>query len=280
MPERSVVHFDAYTYEDENQLIRITEPGKWKSEFVYDDNLGRRTKVTYPGGSWLGFHYNLLDQLVWQTDSAGVSVTNVYHLQGLVADRLTAGGLLRQVYHVVLDRATNAGNANGVETTLVRDALGRVLERIEEEANYGATYRETYGYSAAGLIPTTNALGAVTRYTLDPLGRKLGETNANSEVITYTYSPGGDLLSLTDGKNQTTTWAYDAEGRVIKKYDATGTLILTYAYDADGRLTNRWSVAKGRTTYIYDAEGNLLTVDYPVSPASPSPTTPSTGGPT
>ena len=24
-------------YDDENQLIRITEPGKWKSEFVYDD---------------------------------------------------------------------------------------------------------------------------------------------------------------------------------------------------------------------------------------------------
>ena len=37
---------------------------------------------------------------------------------------------------------------------------------------------------------------------------------------------------------------YDAEGRVIKKYDTTGTLIVTYAYDALNRLTNmtdRWA---------------------------------------
>ena len=33
-----------FDYDDENQLIAITEPGQWKSEFAYDGLMRRRVK--------------------------------------------------------------------------------------------------------------------------------------------------------------------------------------------------------------------------------------------
>jgi RHS repeat-associated protein len=38
-----------FEYDDENQLIRITEPGAWKSEFAYDGKMRRRIRREY---SW------------------------------------------------------------------------------------------------------------------------------------------------------------------------------------------------------------------------------------
>src|SRR5207253_4861626 len=41
-------------YDDENQLIRITEPGAWKSEFTYDGKMRRRVRREYTwNGSWV-----------------------------------------------------------------------------------------------------------------------------------------------------------------------------------------------------------------------------------
>src|SRR5262249_25019200 len=39
-----------FDYDDENQLIRITEPNAWKSEFAYDGKMRRRTRKEY---TWL-----------------------------------------------------------------------------------------------------------------------------------------------------------------------------------------------------------------------------------
>jgi RHS repeat-associated protein len=43
-----------FDYDDENQLIRITEPGAWKSEFAYDGKMRRRIRREYAwsSGSW------------------------------------------------------------------------------------------------------------------------------------------------------------------------------------------------------------------------------------
>jgi YD repeat-containing protein len=38
-------------YDDENQLIRITQPSTWKSEFVYDGKMRRRIRREY---TWSG----------------------------------------------------------------------------------------------------------------------------------------------------------------------------------------------------------------------------------
>lgn len=125
---------------------------------------------------------------------------------------------------------------------------------------------EIFEYNSRGLTNYTDALGKITRFVRDELGRVLYQTNANNEVLSFTYNPAGQLLTLTDGKNQTTRWNYDAEGRVTNKVDALNAEMFRYQYDPAGRLTNRWQAGGISTTFRYDAVGNLTNVDYPTSP--------------
>src|SRR5439155_27340414 len=39
--------FRTYDYDDENQLIRVTEASSWKSEFTYDCKMRRRIRREY-----------------------------------------------------------------------------------------------------------------------------------------------------------------------------------------------------------------------------------------
>jgi RHS repeat-associated protein len=47
-------------YDDENQLIRITEPGAWKSEFTYDGKMRRRIRKEY---TWQTDHWSLITEV-------------------------------------------------------------------------------------------------------------------------------------------------------------------------------------------------------------------------
>ena len=44
-----------FTYDDENQLIRITQTNSWKSDFVYDGKMCRRIRMesTWNGSTWV-----------------------------------------------------------------------------------------------------------------------------------------------------------------------------------------------------------------------------------
>jgi YD repeat-containing protein len=55
-------------YDDENQLIRITEPGAWLSEFVYDGKMRRRIRREY----------------VWQTDHWTLNTEVHYVYDGML----------------------------------------------------------------------------------------------------------------------------------------------------------------------------------------------------
>ncbi len=45
----------AFAYDDENQLVRITVTGAWKTEFAYDGKLRRRvrTECAWSAGAWV-----------------------------------------------------------------------------------------------------------------------------------------------------------------------------------------------------------------------------------
>ena len=224
------------------------------------DPLDQVIQVIYPDNTTVGYEYNLLGQLVTETDALGLR-TFGYNNQGLQATNLNAFGQTRRVRFDINDQSWEVTDANGVPTTTTFDRLGRPLSRTWPDTGI-----ERYLYTARGLVGHTNQLAKVTRIEYNQLGRKTAETNANLEVIRYTYNPAGDLLTLRDGKNQVTTWAYDRYGQVTNKLDQAGAQILRYQYDAAGRLTNRWSAAKGNTAYGYDPAGNLTNVIYAVSP--------------
>jgi len=92
---------------------------------------------------------------------------------------------------------------------------------------------ETTGYDADGNVArTTDALGAVTTSSYDPLGRQVSTTNpvSGTSLMTYTAS---ELAAQQDPQGNVTGYGYDAAGRQIQTTDpATGTV--QTAYDAAG----------------------------------------------
>src|SRR5205823_5131849 len=65
-----------FEYDDENQLIRITEPSAWKSEFTYDGKMRRRTRKEF----------------TWQ--SAWVQTNEVRYIYDPFGNTLSSGGPL------------------------------------------------------------------------------------------------------------------------------------------------------------------------------------------
>ena len=184
--------------------------------------------------------------------------------------KLGGAGNQRHLARRVFDeygRLTSSTDRNGVTTTISSyDFLDRVLERRMIGAlGANQTGLETFEYDARGLINATNALGKVTSFVRDELGRTLFQTNANFELLQFNYNAADQLLTLTDGNTNTTRWNYDAEGRVTNKVDAANADMFRYVYDANGRQTNRWQAGNISTTFRYDAVGNLTNIVYPSS---------------
>jgi RHS repeat-associated protein len=226
--------------------------------FTYDYQ-GNRIFTTYPDAIVTNW-FDSLQRPLTTCDSWGCRYLGYDNLGRVTSITNGIGAVERSTIYDVLDRSVYVTDANGVMTTNIYDALGRLLTRGYPDGGV-----EKFGYSARGLFTYTNQMGSVTGYGYDAARRKTSETNANTEIIRYTYNSAGDLLTLVDGKNQTNTWSYDLFGRVTNKLDQALVEILRYKYDADNRLTNRWSAAKGDTFYKYDDVGNLTNVDYAAS---------------
>ena len=114
-----------------------------------------------------------------------------------------------------------------------RDALGRIMTKLETIAGVTTTY--DYAYDIAGRLTEVKENGAV--------------------VSSYTYDTNGNRLSHATPLD-TFTGAYDAQDRLIS-YGAN-----SYAYTANGELTTK--VENGQVTwYNYDVLGNLLDATLP-----------------
>ncbi len=111
----------------------------------------------------------------------------------------------------------------------IRDALGRITERIETIA--GVTARYGYQYNTAGYLVAVSLNGQA--------------------LAAYSYDANGNRLSVTSG-GATQNASYDGRDRLVQ---AGG---VSYTYDASGRLGGR-----GGTSYSYDSSGNLVGVSLP-----------------
>jgi RHS repeat-associated protein len=114
-----------------------------------------------------------------------------------------------------------------------RDALGRIVTRVE--TIQGATTTYEYGYDAAGRLETVTKNGLLaSQYAYDANGNRLAkQTPTVFEAGTYDAQ---DRMLTYAGASYT----YTANGETLTKTDATGT-----------------------TSYQYDVFGNLLGVDLP-----------------
>jgi YD repeat-containing protein len=175
---------------------------------------------------------------------------------------------------------TSVVSANGNTTTSAYDHLGRpistTLPPVKLYDNTTTTPVETTGYDGDGnTVRTTDALGAVTTSSYDPLGRQVATTNPVSGTMLMTYTA-TELAAPQDMAGNVSRDAYDGAGRLILASDpATGTV--GYGYDAVG---NTVAITAGDTsgaitqqeTRGYDAWDHAIT-DTVGGPGSPALTT-------
>lgn len=118
----------AFVYDDENQLIRVTQTNNWKSEFVYDGQMRRRItkEYTWSSGSWLQtneVHYVYDGNLVVQerdlNNAPVVSLTRGKDLSGSLSGAGGIGGLLARTEFASQTHSYFHSDGNGNVTVLI-----------------------------------------------------------------------------------------------------------------------------------------------------------------
>jgi RHS repeat-associated protein len=124
---------------------------------------------------------------------------------------------------------------NGVETTFIFDAAGKVLSFTRD--------------------------GKTTLYGYDNVGRMLSVTLPGGRVVTYTYTAAGLVETITDNLGNYIRYTYDTEGNRIREeiHDDTGVLakFTDFTFDEINRLEQVIYPDARAESYSWDHNNNL-----------------------
>jgi len=225
-----------YVYSTANRTVTVRTPEGVEVTTTHN-RFGQTASVkqTLPDNTVVEtiYTYDHDGNLVSTKDPLNQTSTNEYDVRGLLAATV---------------------DASGRRVELRYDAVGRVLQRIEDPDT----------------ATRTDELKLTTSYAYDGQGRQLTVTDPSGRVSTFTYDREGRLTQtvLDPGgvAATTTTYTYDAQGRqvtVTEGADTPAAQVTQYTYDVLGRRTQEvLDPGPGKlnltTTYVYDANDNVV----------------------
>jgi RHS repeat-associated protein len=204
---------------------QITADGA-RLEFDYDTQL-RLTSVRNPQGLVWRYSYDRAGHLISEVDFDGRQFTYDHDSAGQPSSRTDGAGRT---------------------TRLVRDTLGRVIEKHNAD---GVTRFE---YDVAGRLTGAANAGAHVRLTLDALGRIVAET-VNGRTLSSTYDAAGRRIVRRTPAGAEATWGYDPAGRPSTL--ATAGQSMRFTYDPANREIERTVNADIALTQQWDADHRL-----------------------
>ena len=200
-----------YTYDADNQLVKVVMPGGRTIQYVYDAN-GNRATVSDTALSSVTYSVNNLNEYVTvgsttygydadgnliSSTTGGVTTTYTYNDRDQLASA-TVGGVLYTYGYDALGNLTSS-TSNGVTTNYLIDPTG--IGNVAAAFSSNGTPLDHYVYGN-GLAGAVDPAGNDTFYDFDASGNTADITNAAGVVSnTYTYLPFGELLSSTGGSN-------------------------------------------------------------------------------
>jgi RHS repeat-associated protein len=270
-----------YTYDEDNNLLSVTDPIGRVTRHTYDnernrlsttDVLGRVTffdydedrnlvSVTGPDGVIARYTYDEHGRRTSAVDALGQATRYEYDALGNLAATIDANGdRTKFVYKGKL--RTAVVYADGKRQTWEYDELSRPVRSVNAQ---GAITTQTYDLGSRLLAQTIAAPGSApstTSYTYDALGRRLSTTDALGRTSTQTYDTLGNVLSSTRPDGVTTFQTYDAQRRVSNTTDAAGH-VTRYEYDTAGNVITLIDAKGNRYSFTYDGARRKTSMTYP-----------------
>jgi RHS repeat-associated protein len=237
------------------------------------DRYNNQTTLNYDAGGKLVSATDPFGRLLFFTSDANGRVLSISDSMGTVATY--SYGASNQLLSVIYadNSAFQFSYDGSLRLASVTDALGNTLEshtydsqgRALTSEKQGGVERYTLNYVSDTRTEVTDALGHLTKYTIDKSkGRNVvtqveGVCNcggSNSQLQTWNYDNQLNVSSRTDALNHTISFTSDTGGNRLTETDATGTV--TYTYNQFGQVLASTDQMGGVTTSTYDATGNLL----------------------
>jgi RHS repeat-associated protein len=238
----TVVSFDALNRSKSTR--RRAMDGRWLTELVEYDEMGRRTRESLPhfAGStpkWRSYTYDLLGRMTGKN----VPMAELDAVNGDQFTRYSYSGRTTRIIVRGANGKAGAGAGGGCEGY----ALCMDMQR---------------SYDSLGqLSRTRDALSSATAYWYDALGNHVGLRDVAGNVMTARYNARGHKLGVVDPNMGAWFMTYNALGQMATQRDARDVLT-TYKYDLLGRISSRavgypegLGLADSFDQFAYDAPG-------------------------
>ena len=257
----------SYEYYTSGNLKKETITGESDriTQYEYDSNNIRVTKITDPLGHETNKTYNTYGLLASETDYLNNSVSYTY-------DNLFRPNLQTNsdgsTTTTTLNWAGGAGPSNacyyqqkagndGAVSKVWFDKQGREIRKDVKGFN-GNMVAALKSYNYKGQLESesepyydTGSPSQYHTYTYDDYGRPLGISHFTGSSTSYSYS-GNTVTETTNGDDFAKT--YNADGTLAQATDHGGTL--TYTYYPDGKAYTISKDGNTVTTLSYDIAGN------------------------
>ena len=255
----------------DGNVLQFNSSGKLISLIDRNSNT---TTLGYGGNGFLSSVTDPFGRVLTVSTDANGQVLSISDTMGTIAT-YTYGGSKQLLSVTYADNsAYQFGYDGNIRLTSVTDALSNVLEshtydgsgRAITSARHGGVEQYTLSYVSSAQTDVTDALGRLTKYTIDKTKSRnvvtkvegvCGCGGGGSQVQTWTYDDQLNVTAKTDALGHTTSYTYDANGNMLTETDVTGTI--TYTYNQFSQELTRTNQLNGVTTYTYDASGNRLT---------------------
>lgn len=220
-------------YDLAGQVIEQIDSLNHRTTFAYDA-AGRQTAITNALGSVSFSEFDSSGRKIKDIDPLGRVTRYVYDEIGRRMQTFFADGTSTSTFYDALGRSTIEQDQAGVRTAFGYDLLGR-LTSVTNAMETPSQTVTTYSYNEAGqLLGQQDALGRVTRYEYDGLGRRVVTQLPLGQRSGTFYTPIGNVAATTNFNGQVITFEYDVNHRLVRKRLPDGTRV-DYAYTPSGR---------------------------------------------
>lgn len=222
-----------YTYHAGGSMASLAD-AKGNTYTFTVDNLSRRTRMTYPGGTY--------EQ--WSYDGAG----------NVVQYRTRSGVIMNCVFDS-RNRDTSCDWSDSTpDVAKTYDAAGRLMSISNSIASSAYTYDAANQLLSESLTIVGLSGARAVSYTYDADGNRATLVYPDGTSVAYTYTARNQTASIVaDGPPPLATFTYDAAGKRLTKTLENG-VSSAYSYDDAGRLTFLLHAPSVETlSYTYDS---------------------------